>query len=349
MSIDHKYYKLVRDNIRKLVPYSSARHEFSGQALVQLDANENPYEYHMYNRYPDPLQASLKKKLARLKGVPEESVFIGNGSDEAIDIIIRIFCSPGMDGIHILEPTYGMYRVAADINDVEVHSTLLTDRFEIDKDLLLDNIRDNDRVLWICSPNNPTGNIMDQHTIIDILRRFDGIVVIDEAYIDFSVEISMVSILEEHPNLIVIQTFSKAWGLAGLRCGMAFAAPWIIRLMNSVKPPYNVNAFTQNYIAGQLDEVDSVRREVSKLIQERHRVFEFLKSIDSVSDVFPTDANFILFRIENSHEIFTALQQNGVIIRNRNNDPLCKGCLRVTIGTESENDLFIKQMKILTK
>jgi len=349
MEKNQEYYKLVRDNIKNLVPYSSARHEYSGHARVHLDANENPFDYHMYNRYPDPLQTTLKKKISLLKGVPTESIFLGNGSDEAIDVLIRIFCSPGLDAIHILEPTYGMYRVAADINDVEVHSTMLTETFEIDEEQLLDNIRPNDRILWICSPNNPSGNIQDQQIIINILNRFNGIVVVDEAYIDFSKEASMVSLLKDYQNLVVLQTFSKAWGLAGLRCGMAFSASWINGLMNAVKPPYNINEFTQRYVNERLDEADSVRKEVSKLLQERDRVFHFLESLESVDDVFPTEANFILFRIQNSQEIFRALRDQGIVIRNRNNVPLCRDCLRVSIGTESENDQFMKQLKILTK
>ena len=344
-----EYYKLVRDNIKKLVPYSSARHEFSGQAKVNLDANENPYDYHMYNRYPDPFQNTLKKKISQLKGVPIETIFLGNGSDEAIDVLIRIFCSPGNDAIHILEPTYGMYRVAADINDVAVNTTLLTDTFEIDVDQLFDNIHANDRLLWICSPNNPSGNIQDQQIIIDILNRFRGIVIVDEAYIDFSKEASMVSLLADYENLVVLQTFSKAWGLAGLRCGMAFSSPWIIKLMNSVKPPYNLNEFTQQYVTEQMENVDSVRREISKLLQERDRLTQFLHSLDGVQDVFPSEANFILFRINDSQRIFAELRDQGIVIRNRNSVPLCKDCLRVTVGTEAENELFMKQLKILTK
>lgn len=349
MEKNQEYYKLVRDNIRNLIPYSSARHEFAGHAKIHLDANENPFDYHMYNRYPDPLQTALKKKISLLKGVSPGSIFLGNGSDEAIDVLIRIFCNPGQDAIHILEPTYGMYRVAADINDVEVHSTMLTESFDIDEEQLMDNIRPNDRILWICSPNNPSGNIQDQQIIINILNQFDGIVVVDEAYIDFSKEASMVSLLKDYQNLVVLQTFSKAWGLAGLRCGMAFSPPWINRLMNAVKPPYNVNEFTQKYVSEQLDDADTVRKEVSKLLQERDRVFHFLESLESVLDVFPTEANFILFRIQNSQDIFRALREQGIVIRNRHNDPLCSNCLRVTIGTESENDQFIKQLKILTK
>ena len=344
-----EYYQFVRDNIKKLVPYSSARHEFSGEAQVKLDANENPFEYHMYNRYPDPLQMSLKKKISHLKGVDADHIFIGNGSDEAIDLLIRIFCIPGQDAIHILEPTYGIYRVAADINDVRVHSTLLTNSFEIDEDQLEENIQANDRILWICSPNNPTGNIQDQQIVIHLLNKFRGIVVVDEAYIDFSKEASMVSLIRDFPNLVVLQTFSKAWGMAGLRCGMAFASPWIIRLLNVVKPPYNVNKFTQQFLTEQIAEEQTVRKEVSKLLQERDRVSHFLQSLDMVDEVFPTEANFILFRIQNSLEIFNALQQSGIIIRNRSKDPLCRDCLRVTIGTEAENDQFMKQLKILTK
>ncbi|WP_261395161.1 histidinol-phosphate transaminase [Membranihabitans marinus] len=349
MGKNKEYYKLVRDNIKKLTPYSSARHEFSGHASVHLDANENPFDYHMYNRYPDPLQWDLKKKIGKLKGTTPETIFIGNGSDEPIDLLIRIFCTPGQDAIHVLEPTYGMYRVAADINDVEVHTTLLTESFEINEDRLFDNMDAHDRILWICSPNNPSGNVQDQQIMINILNRFDGIVVVDEAYIDFSKEASMVSMLQDYDNLVVLQTFSKAWGMAGLRCGLAFSSPWIIDLMNAVKPPYNVNEFTQKYLSEQLEKADEVRKEVSKILQERDRVFHFLESLDAVEDVFPSEANFILFRIQNSQEIFSGLQEKGIIVRNRTNVPLCKDCLRVTIGTEAENDQFMKQIKILCK
>ena len=344
-----QYYKLVRDNIKKLVPYSSARHEFAGKAKVHLDANENPNDYHVYNRYPDPLQSELKSKVGKLKGIAPDSIFIGNGSDEGIDVLIRIFCSPGQDAIHILEPTYGMYRVSADINDVKVNSTLLTESFDIDIGQLMDDIEDNDRILWICSPNNPSGNAQDQQIILELLQRFTGIVVVDEAYIDFSNEASMVSLLHDYPNLVVLQTFSKAWGMAGLRCGMAFASPWIIRLMNAVKPPYNINEYTQKFLTGLVNNTEVVRKEVSRILQERDRVQHFLVSLDSVEEVFPTDANFILFRIRNSQEIFNALRDSGIVIRNRHGNPLCRDCLRVTIGTESENDLFIKHLKILTK
>lgn len=344
-----QYYKLVRDNIKKLVPYSSARHEFTGKAKVHLDANENPNDYHVYNRYPDPLQTDLKIKVGSLKGIAPDSIFIGNGSDEGIDILIRIFCSPGHDAIHVLEPTYGMYRVSADINDVKVNSTLLTESFEIDMEQLMEDIEDNDRILWICSPNNPSGNAQDQQIIIELLQRFPGIVVVDEAYIDFSNEASMTSLLHDYPNLVVLQTFSKAWGMAGLRCGMAFAPPWIIRLMNAVKPPYNINEYTQNFLTNLINDNEPVRKEVSRILQERDRVQHFLESLEPVQEVFPSDANFILFRIRNSQEIFHALRDQGIVIRNRNNSPLCRDCLRVTIGTEPENDQFMKQLKILTK
>lgn len=344
-----EYYKLVRDNIKKLVPYSSARHEFTGHARVHLDANENPNDYHVYNRYPDPLQTDLKVRVGNLKGISPDSIFIGNGSDEGIDILIRIFCSPGQDAIHVLEPTYGMYRVSADINDVKVNSTLLTESFDINVDLLLDDLQANDRILWICSPNNPSGNAQDQQIIIELLKRFPGIVVVDEAYIDFSNEASMITLIHDYQNLVVLQTFSKAWGMAGLRCGMAFASPWIIRLMNAVKPPYNINEYTQKFLTDLVNDTESVKKEVSRILQERDRVEHFLESLESVEEVFPSDANFILFRIRNSQEIFSALRDSGIVIRNRHNNPLCRDCLRVTIGTETENDLFMKQLKILTK
>ena len=344
-----KYLQLVRENIRELKPYSSARHEFTGEAKIQLDANENPYEYHGYNRYPDPLQKKLKDKIGRLKGIAPESIFIGNGSDEAIDILTRIFCTPGRDAVHIPQPTYGMYRVSADINDVAVHTTMLTEDFEIDADQLLENVRENDHILWLCNPNNPTGNIHDPQKLRYILSRFPGIVVVDEAYIDFSSEPSMISMIPDHPNLVVLQTFSKAWGLAGMRIGMAFAQPWIIRYMNAVKPPYNINSYTQEYVLDQLEEVDAVRREVSQILLERQKVAEFLRSLDSVQKVFPSEANFILFRIDQSQRIFDQLTEQGIVIRNRNHEPLCKDCLRVTIGTPEENEILMKQLKILNK
>lgn len=345
----NKYLPLVRENIRKLKPYSSARHEFSGEARVHLDANENPFDYHGYNRYPDPMQTTLKKKISALKGTPEDTIFLGNGSDEAIDLLIRIFCTPGEHSIHVPEPTYGMYRVSADIHHVGVNTTLLTEDFQIDEEKLLENLRPEDHILWLCSPNNPSGNSLRPKAILRILDRFGGIVAVDEAYIDFSSEASMISLLREYPNLVVLQTFSKAWGMAGMRIGMAFAQPWIIDLMNKVKSPYNINTYTQEYAIERLSEIEGMRKEVSLILQERQRVFEFLESVDKVEKVFPSDANFILFRVENSQKLFENLRENGVVIRNRNTQPLCRDCLRVSIGTKEENDLFIKYMKLFTK
>jgi|SRR5690625_40101 len=349
MSEKNIYQKLVRENIRNLKPYSSARHEFTGVANIQLDANENPFQYHGYNRYPDPLQNKLKEKIGQMKGISTDSIFLGNGSDEAIDILTRIFCTPGRDAIHIPVPTYGMYRVSADINDVGVNTTFLDENFELKSEDILNNAKPNDHILWLCNPNNPSGNIQDPQEVMSLLEHFRGIVVVDEAYIDYSSEPSMISLIADHANLVVLQTFSKAWGLAGMRIGMAFAQPWIIDYMNAVKPPYNVNSYTQAYVLKELDDAENIRREVSVILQEREKLAEFLKSLDAVQKVYPSEANFILFKIKNSQFIFEELREAGIVIRNRNHEPGCEDCLRVTIGTPEENEILKKHLKNLTK
>lgn len=348
MSEKNKYQNLVRENIRNLKPYSSARHEFTGVANIQLDANENPFQYHGYNRYPDPLQNKLKERISEMKGISADSIFLGNGSDEAIDILTRIFCTPGRDAIHVPVPTYGMYRVSADINDVEVNTSRLGENFELDSDVVLSHKKDNDHILWLCNPNNPTGNIHNPREILQLLENFPGIVVVDEAYIDYSSEPSMISLIPEHPNLVVLQTFSKAWGLAGMRIGMAFAQPWIIHYMNAVKPPYNINSYTQAYVLKQLDDAENIRREVSVILQEREKLAQFLNALEGVQKVYPSESNFILFKIENSQYIFEKLREEGIVIRNRNHEPGCENCLRVTIGTPEENEILKKHLKNLT-
>lgn len=347
--MENKYISLVRDNIKNLKPYSSARHEFSGHADIFLDANENPNDHHIYNRYPDPLQTRLKRKISAVKGVKEESIFLGNGSDEAIDILFRIFCEPGKDSVISIEPSYGMYRVAADINNVKIKNVSLTPDFELDVDAILAVAEKSDKILWLCSPNNPSGNTLNPQMILELLDKFPGMIVVDEAYIDFSNEVSMKSFVPERQNLIILQTFSKAWGLAGLRIGMAFAQQWIIEIMNAVKPPYNINSYSQDFVLNQLRKIDDVRKEISKIKQERGRLIERLEELDIVEKIYPSEANFLLIKCKDARNVFKSLQEKGVIVRDRSSVPLCEGCLRVTIGTERENEVFLKEMKILDK
>ncbi|NND09196.1 MAG: histidinol-phosphate transaminase [Saprospiraceae bacterium] len=340
--------KLVRPNIWELTPYSSARHEFEGQADVLLDANENPMETGL-NRYPDPLQRSLKALIAKEKKVEEDSIFLGNGSDEAIDILMRIFCRPGEDAIMTFPPTYGMYQVSADIADVAVLSCPLSEDFQPVIERVEERLTSNTKMLFICSPNNPTGNLISNPAIEGLLQRFEGIIVIDEAYIDFSSSESWTNRLSAFPRLVVLQTFSKAWGLAGIRLGMAFAHPNIIRLMNAVKPPYNVNQLTQRRAIEVLrDHSEQTKEVIALLVKERQRLTTSLKALASVVKIYPSDANFLLVRFKDHQMVFDALKQQGVIVRDRSNALGCRDCLRITVGTPAENDLVVKIIKALT-
>lgn len=335
--------KLVRKNILSLKPYSCARNEFSGTATVWLDANENAYN-NPYNRYPDPLQRRLKEKIAELRGVAANRIFLGVGSDECIDLTYRIFCRPGVDNVVAISPSYGMYEVCADINDVEYRKAPLTADFGLDKETVLRLTDDNTKVVWICSPNNPTGNAFDRDDIADICTRFGGIVVVDEAYIDFSSKGSMLEMLDSFPNLIVMQTFSKAWGSAAARLGMAFASKEIIDIFNKVKYPYNINLLTQNYALELLDRYGDIREWVRTLIAARDNLIGRLSELDCVEKIYPTDANFVLVKVTDANAIYRYLCDCGIVVRNRNSVEMCLNCLRITAGTEGENDQLIQTL-----
>lgn len=333
--------KWVRPNIWALQPYSSARNEFHGEASVFIDANENPWN-RPYNRYPDPLQKQLKTRIAELKGVKPDSVFVGNGSDEAIDLVIRIFCHPSVDNIVTIDPSYGMYQVAADVNDIACRKVLLNaDTFDLDVDRLLAEIDSNTKVIFLCSPNNPTGNVLNREKLYKVLNTFDGIVVIDEAYIDFSTEKSFLEELDDFPQLIVLQTLSKAWGGAGLRLGMAFASPAIISLFNKVKYPYNVSQPTQEQALQLLMNVESMEEQRSLILSERDRLEKILGEAPFRFKVYPSEANFLLVNVGNADAVYEELVRRGVIVRNRNTVSLCHGCLRITIGTIDENNKLL--------
>ena len=336
--------KLVRDNIIKLKPYSSARDEYSGDAAVFLDANENPFN-DPYNRYPDPLQRKLKEKIARIKGVTPEQLFLGNGSDEAIDLLIRVFCEPRVNNIITIDPTYGMYKVCADINNVAVREVSLTSGFLLNTVGLLQAADENSRLLFLCSPNNPTSNSFKREDILTTVQNFSGIVVLDEAYIDFSGEISLVSELKNYSNLVILQTFSKAWGLAGIRLGMAFASPEIISLLNKIKYPYNVNSLTQQKAIEMTDNEFTKNDWVNEILKGREYLMNEMNKIPAVRKVYPSDANFLLVRVNDTRNVFNYLTENEVIVRDRSKMNLCDGCLRFTIGNREENRRLIKVLK----
>ncbi|PXV63868.1 histidinol-phosphate aminotransferase [Dysgonomonas alginatilytica] len=335
--------QLVRKNIWNLKAYSSARDEFKGEASVYLDANENPLNG-PYNRYPDPLQWKLKEKVSRIKQVDVKKIFFGNGSDEPIDLVIRIFCEPAVDNIVAIDPTYGMYKVCADINNVEYRQVLLKDHFILDAESVLKATDDNTKIIFLCSPNNPSGNLLDKNEILKIIQNFSGIVVVDEAYIDFAPDASWVPQLDKYPNLIILQTFSKAWGIAAVRLGMAFASPEIISLFNKVKYPYNINVLTQNFVQAELDKLELKEEWVKTILQQRTHLEKELKKIALVEKIYPSDANFILVKVDDANVIYNKLVDRGIIIRNRNTVSLCNGCLRITIGTETENNTLIEAL-----
>ena len=329
--------ELTRPNIWSLAPYSSARNEYSGHvARVFLDANENPYNK-PFNRYPDPLQKELKERISKVKGVHPDSIFLGNGSDEAIDLPYRCFTRPGIDNVVAIEPTYGMYKVCADINDVEYRPVLLDENYQMSAEKLLAACDRNTKLIWICSPNNPTGNHMDREEILKVLNTFDGLVIIDEAYSDFSAERSLRYELDKYPNLIVLQTFSKAWGCAAIRLGMAFASKQIVDIYNKVKYPYNVNLLTQQQAMEALKDPYEVDKWIKLLLQERRTLMENFRLLPICKKVYPTDANFFLAKMTDAQKIYDYLVEQGIIVRNRTRVTLCQDCLRITIGTKSEN------------
>lgn len=329
--------ELTRPNIWKLTPYQSARNECGRhRAHVFLDADENPYNKPL-NRYPDPLQTDLKAKIAKIKGVKPEEIFLGNGSDEAIDLCYRIFCEPAQDNVVAIEPTREMYKVCADINNVEYRSVLLNERYDIESDKILATCDKNTKLIWICSPNTPTGNNLNRDEIQKILETFDGIVVVDEAYSDFSKQKAFREELSKYPNIIVLNTFSKAWGCAAIRLGMGFARKEIIDLFNKVKQPYNINLLTQNQALEALQHPFDVEDWIKILLQERSKTMKALKELPICEEVYPSDANFFLAKVTDAPTIYNYLMTEGIIVRNRTKTALCNNCLQITIGTKSEN------------
>ena len=337
--------ELTRPNIWSLAPYSSARNEYAGrEARVFLDANENPYNT-PYNRYPDPLQLQLKEAIARVKDVSVANIFLGNGSDEAIDLPYRCFCRPGIDNVVAIEPTYGMYKVCADINDVEYRPVLLDDDFQITADRLLAACDDHTKLIWICSPNNPTGNCLSHQEIVRTISNFSGIVIVDEAYSDFSNQPTLRSELQKYPNLIVLNTLSKAWGCAAIRLGMAFASEEIIGLFNKVKYPYNVNLLTQQQALEALKDPFQVDKWVRMLNLERSRMIDAFRLLPFCQKVYPTEANFFLAKMDDAQKTYDYLVDRGIIVRNRTRVQLCLNCLRITIGTKNENNELIAALR----
>lgn len=340
-----KLEELLRDNILKLSPYSCARNEYSGhEATVLLDANENPYN-NPYNRYPDPLQTELKNVLAKVKMVQPEQICLGNGSDEIIDLLFRCFCRPGIDNVVAIEPTYGMYKVCADINDVEYRPVVLDDEFQIKAEALLDACDDNTKLIWICSPNNPTGNLIDDNEIEQVADNFDGIVVVDEAYSDFARTVPFRLKLARYQNMVVLNTMSKAWGCAGIRLGMAFARKEIIDVFNKVKYPYNVNTLTQKYALDMLKDPYKVEKWVNNIVVERGRMINAFQILSMCQKVYSTDANFFLAKMDDAQAVYDYLVGKGIIVRNRTNVRLCSNCLRVTIGTRNENNELLAALR----
>lgn len=340
--------KIVRANIGRLRPYSSARDEFSGTASIYLDANENPYGSPLsqdFHRYPDPHQLALKKKISAIKGLPEQNIFLGNGSDEAIDILYRIFCVPGVDNVIICPPTYGMYEVSANINDIAVKNISLLPSFDLDVDQILSAQDGRTKLLFICSPNNPTGNSIHKEDIEFLIKKFNGVVVIDEAYINYSHQHSCIPLLTEYPNVVILQTFSKAWGLAGIRLGMAFASADIIYLMNKVKPPYNISENTQQLALQSLDNIEIVNKRIRETVQQRNKLAADLETLSIVQKVYPSDANFLLVRVLDAPATYTYLVSQGIIVRDRSRLQLCENCLRITVGTSKENEDLIYHLK----
>ena len=339
--------ELTRENIWNLAPYSCARNEFSGRnAKVYLDANENPYNGPL-NRYPDPLQLEVKKQLAKVKGVAEDCIFLGNGSDEAIDLMYRCFTEPKVDNVVAMDPTYGMYKVCADINDVEYRTVSLNEDFSLNADNILAACDNQTKVIWLCSPNNPTGNALDRGAIEKILKDFEGLVVVDEAYCDFSSQKPFRTELSKYPNIVVLNTMSKAWGSAGIRLGMAFASKDIIDILNKVKYPYNVNALTQREALELLADPYEVDKWVRTILLERSRVVDAIKVLPICRKVYPTDANFVLVEVDDARKTYEYLVDRGIIVRNRNSVHLCNGCLRITIGTKTENQELLAALRTM--
>lgn len=338
--------ELVRENIWKLKPYSCARDEFKGEAKAYLDANENPFNT-LYNRYPDPLQWAVKEKIADIKYVKPSQIMLGVGSDEPIDLIFRVFCEPKVDNVVAINPTYGMYGVCADINNVEYKQVNLEADYSLNADKVLAAVDKNTKVIFLCSPNNPTGNLLNTTEIEKILKGFDGIVVIDEAYIDFSDKASWISKLSKYPQMVILQTFSKAWGLAAARCGMAFASEEIISFFNKVKYPYNINILTQKLILEKLEQIEVKNNWVKEILSQRTLMIEELKQLSIVKHIYPSDSNFILVKVDDANQRYAQLVEKGIIVRNRNSVTLCENCLRITIGTAQDNKELLNALTSL--
>ncbi|KIC01109.1 histidinol phosphate aminotransferase [Flavobacterium sp. JRM] len=340
---------LVRENVKQLKPYSSARDEFEDfdtADMVFLDANENPFENGV-NRYPDPQQNGVKQVLAKQKGINLNQILLGNGSDEVLDLLFRAFCEPKKDNIISLPPTYGMYSVLANINDVENKEVLLSEDFQPKVDQILEAVNANTKILFLCSPNNPTGNSFSDESVVALLQNFKGLVVIDEAYIDFSKKESWINELDEYPNLVITQTLSKAYGLAGIRLGICYASAAVISVLNKIKPPYNVNELTQQRAGLRLKETAKINTEIAAIITQREQLLKVLLNVKFVEKIYPTEANFILVKVDDANKRYDELIAKGIVIRNRTTQPLCENCLRLTIGTEAENKKLIEALKLL--
>ena len=339
---------LVRPNVAVLKPYSSARDEYqsTGSEMVFLDANENPFQTDV-NRYPDPQQRSLKAEMAKIKNVSTEHILLGNGSDEVLDLLFRAFCEPGRDNVITLPPTYGMYKVLANINNIENREVLLNLDFEPDIEEILKTVDQNTKMIFLCSPNNPTGNSFSEEKIIHILKNFNGLVIIDEAYIDFSNEESWLNKLEQYPNLVITQTLSKAYGMAGIRLGICYASEGIIEILNKIKPPYNVNELTQLRALERVLNKEKVDSEISDLLKQRTLLSEALVEVNFIEKIFPSDANFILVKVDDANKRYDQLLEKGIVIRNRTTQPLCENTLRLTIGTGEENEKLLKALQSL--
>lgn len=336
--------QIVRDNVKKLTPYSTARDEFQGEANVFLDANENSLGSPLlkwYNRYPDPLQIKVKQQLATIKHVLPEQIFLGNGSDECIDLLYRAFCQPGLDNVIICPPTYGMYEVCGNLNDVQLFKAPLLSDFQLNLPHIEQLANENTKIIWLCSPNNPSGNSLRLQDIEMVLNNFNGLVVVDEAYINFAKQHSLVKWLNEYPNLVILQTLSKAWGLAGLRAGMMFSSPEIISIINKIKPPYNLGAHTQELILAALQEVGQVKDMIREIVDMRIALADVLSQMAIVTKVYPSDANFLLVQMTDAPSVYTYLLSKGIVVRDRSKVPFCDNCLRISIGTEKENTILV--------
>ena len=340
---------LVRENVKQLKPYSSARDEFEDfdtKDMIFLDANENPFENGI-NRYPDPQQVSVKEVLAKLRNVKTNQILLGNGSDEVLDLLFRAFCEPKKDNVITLPPTYGMYGVLANINAVENKEVLLSEDFQPQIEKIIEAIDSTTKIIFLCSPNNPTGNSFLDESVVYLLKNFNGLVVIDEAYIDFSKKDSWINELDEYPNLVITQTLSKAYGLAGIRLGICYASAAVIKVLNKIKPPYNVNELTQKRALQRLDNLEQIKAEISSIIAQREELLKALLNVNFVEKIYPTEANFILRKVDDANKRYDELIAKGIVIRNRTTQPLCDNCLRFTVGTEQENMKLIEVLKQL--